>query len=1002
MLRVAYVNVRGLGASKLRYIHRQYLDRYDLVILAETWEMSLDIARTHPSYIESSPITRFGEGRRADGGLLVLARPDIAAQVRATHTSPYFITVTHLAYTITGVYLPPSLDQTAFANALSSIPVSSMILGDINVRYGRLFNDTHTGPAPKIREIAVWTQHRLLEHLHPISGYTRVDHVFRHSSLDPTHIEYNIIDAGVPTDHPAIDVRINAPPIAMPSEIAPAANRPAVEQATATRFHLAPLRDELRVRALITAYESCARDFDDDITTFETYLPHMNVHARCDGLDWLDEQMLQHIHTAAHAVLGTYNAGEARTKVDRTMDELKADAKAPKVAQTFKRACRVHSSRLEPEDPTLTLSEEVGRHFASIFTPNGTTPDTPDLLDPKYGFTQHQSQNFGTGDVEIAARFTRATVERFFKRYKASKACGPDSLHTLIIRALLPSRLTDHIVRIFSLCAMIGLTPRRWNDVSIHPLAKVANAKYISQCRPIALSSMLRRCFEHHILKHMETNSSCARLRSFSRLQAGFRRGFSTITQAAASHDYGVRYPNILRAFVDFKQAYDRVPIPRLLEKIERREGPVGLRSILISLFTRCRLLINANGAQICTIETRRGLLQGSLLAPFLFDVFIDDLARALDNQADLPGALLFADDVQVLGLTRGTIQAQLDRITDWTTANGMTVGIAKCGYIADRPFDLQLCGMAVPRCAQYRYLGFPHQRRCISFESHIERLTLKASGTLRRCRQVGRAWPESVRLAVVKAFIRPVLEYGMPLIAALLLADPSLRLLAPIKKVMDDATHWCIPYAVSPAHAAPVLGIVPPECRARGLAASFIHHIAQMSADNPARTILQHWQSRLPCPSNALMERVARAPVYQEVCRISDERQIKWPLALRYWYVGQLEEKSAIARYISVNARTRTFGPDRCIYWLDDTLRSTAIKWRIGFLSQRTTCRGGHILIRRCLLECANPQIRLPPIDPLKIPRNPPATFGPADAVLNGQRSAAWLAFLNSIPFRA
>ena len=62
--------------------------------------------------------------------------------------------------------------------------------------------------------------------------------------------------------------------------------------------------------------------------------------------------------------------------------------------------------------------------------------------------------------MDLARSFNEEAVIKFFSSYKASKSCGPDGIHVLIIKALLQSMLMKHLTLLYQLCATVGLTPR--------------------------------------------------------------------------------------------------------------------------------------------------------------------------------------------------------------------------------------------------------------------------------------------------------------------------------------------------------------------------------------------------------------------------------------------------------------------------------------------------------------------------------------------------------------
>jgi len=84
-------------------------------------------------------------------------------------------------------------------------------------------------------------------------------------------------------------------------------------------------------------------------------------------------------------------------------------------------------------------------------------------------------------------------------------------------------------------------------------------------------------------------------------------------------------------------------------------------------------------------IKLERGLLQGSILSPLLFNIFIDDLAQQLTNaypNDPLPHCLLYADDIKLNHNNIKDLQNMLDICSTWAENNGMEFNINKSAYL--------------------------------------------------------------------------------------------------------------------------------------------------------------------------------------------------------------------------------------------------------------------------------------------------------------------------------
>ena len=132
--------------------------------------------------------------------------------------------------------------------------------------------------------------------------------------------------------------------------------------------------------------------------------------------------------------------------------------------------------------------------------------------------------------------------------------------------------------------------------------------------------------------------------------------------------------------------AFDRVPRALVWDKLCRRFGVKGkLLRVIMDLFTDtiARAMVNGYLTQKFPIES--GVLQGSVLGPTLFLLFIDDLLDELQTSTlGIPmlgfslSVLAFADDVTLLSLAKKNLQALLQICGCWAKRNGMLLGLDK------------------------------------------------------------------------------------------------------------------------------------------------------------------------------------------------------------------------------------------------------------------------------------------------------------------------------------
>src|SRR5947207_1692979 len=284
--------------------------------------------------------------------------------------------------------------------------------------------------------------------------------------------------------------------------------------------------------------------------------------------------------------------------------------------------------------------------------------------------------------------------------------------------------------------------------------------------RPLSILPMFRRIFEA-LISPLFTDSE----RSYCKLhsaQAGFRKGYSTMTQAAICHHAlstkVVRYA----VFLDFKSAYDVTSCQHVMASLRCRGMPVLLLYLIQSLmFSNGSFRLVVNGSLSDLLPRDCGLPQGSPLSPIIFDMFIDSLLYELNASFNrtIPCCLFFADDGLLLCKSRLQVLDQLAVAARWARRNGMIYNVSKCGVLSmfptvgEKPF--QLFNQPIPFVESYKYLGFPVTKDGIDFAGHIDAQIASTSSFLKFAQVQCSEWSPYTRYVIYTTFIRPKLEYG-------------------------------------------------------------------------------------------------------------------------------------------------------------------------------------------------------------------------------------------------
>jgi Reverse transcriptase (RNA-dependent DNA polymerase) len=186
---------------------------------------------------------------------------------------------------------------------------------------------------------------------------------------------------------------------------------------------------------------------------------------------------------------------------------------------------------------------------------------------------------------------------------------------------------------------------------------------------------------------------------------------------------------------------------------------------------------VGANSIRSKVEGITRGVPQGSVLSPMLFNIFINDLisSNIAGGKVDMQ---LYADDGVVwthgstFGAKMGYLQEACDHITQWSKNNCIEFSKDKTNLVIFgredlsrwHPPEVVLCGWKVQLAAEYKYLGLTLQSNG-KWDTHFNDICSKANKTCGWIRHHNRMdGPPSIAILVkiLKAIIQPQLSYAI------------------------------------------------------------------------------------------------------------------------------------------------------------------------------------------------------------------------------------------------
>ena len=204
--------------------------------------------------------------------------------------------------------------------------------------------------------------------------------------------------------------------------------------------------------------------------------------------------------------------------------------------------------------------------------------------------------------------------------------------------------------------------------------------------------------------------------------QAGFRRGRSTIDQLFTLRLLMEKYSEFSNSlyicYIDYQKAFDSVWREGLWHVMSHLGYEKKIIRLLMALYKDTFSAVRVDGELTDWFKTLVGVLQGCVLSPLLFCIFLEVvMARALDVEdmgAVVSGRsisnLKFADDIALIAESSTDLQSLLDGVDAESNRFGLTVSKAKteaqCIPPEDQPLMTNIGGVTLKQTKDFVYLG--------------------------------------------------------------------------------------------------------------------------------------------------------------------------------------------------------------------------------------------------------------------------------------------------------
>ena len=410
------------------------------------------------------------------------------------------------------------------------------------------------------------------------------------------------------------------------------------------------------------------------------------------------------------------------------------------------------------EGKVVKEDKDMAGIFNTFFSSVFTREDVGNIPEPE---PQHQGRFLR--EVSVTVKKVKDKIQKLRK----GAAAGPDGLGPQILQEL-KDIIASPLATIMRRSLKGGTVPKDWKTANVTPIYKKGNKSSPGNYRPVSLTSVCGRILESiikdEVVDHLERN------KLIKKSQHGFMRGKSCtsnllafLDKVTAAVDNGEAVDVV---YLDFAKAFDKVPVERLLKKVEAHgiSGQI-LRWIGAWLRNReQRVVLNGEASDWAAVLS--GVPQGSVLRPLLFLIFINDL----DEAAVARFIFKFADDTKVAQPAQteedcAVLQESLDGLVQWAERWGMAFNVQKCKVMhlghANRKHVYTMNGAVLEETEEERDLGVMISNK-LKPGTQCAKAARTAAAVLG---QISRAFHFKDRYVFVqlyKQYVRPHLEFAV------------------------------------------------------------------------------------------------------------------------------------------------------------------------------------------------------------------------------------------------
>ena len=334
----------------------------------------------------------------------------------------------------------------------------------------------------------------------------------------------------------------------------------------------------------------------------------------------------------------------------------------------------------EEHDCSTITNDEWVTHYQNLFSINNNKyVDISDEMN-----TLFSEPYFNSLDYKI----TQKEILEAAKLLKDNKACGIDNIPAEVIKCSMKYCIGWY-ENVFNFMYNNAVYPNLWRVGIVSNLFKKGDRYDPNNYRGLTITSCMSKLFSIVLNRRLENYLKINGI--IKPHQIGFKKGARTTDHIFVIKTLMDKFRNkrvkksLYMCFVDFEKAYDSVWHKGLILKLLKNGIRGRFARLIQCIYQVNRMCVKTNGILSGYFNGYKGVRQGDVMSPNLFNIFVNDIPDCILNDHDTPdlhnqpvGCLMYADDLVILSHTAPGLQKRLSELENYCTKWHLKVNVKK------------------------------------------------------------------------------------------------------------------------------------------------------------------------------------------------------------------------------------------------------------------------------------------------------------------------------------